>query len=114
MAGPNILKDNAPKDGAAKVRPGPATPPPKSRPALLRVIGVLGGWIAARFKVVWRRTAAGVGAAADLTHGLMRWEAIAALGAVVAAAAAVFGVESIGRHRDATDIERAAQPIQFR
>jgi hypothetical protein len=90
MAGPNILKDNAPKDSAAKVRPGQATPPPKSRPALLGVIGALGGWIAAPFKAAWRRIAAGVGAAAGLTRGFMRWEAVAALGAVVAAAAAVF------------------------
>ncbi len=96
MVGSNMLKDNGLKDGATKGRPGQA-PPPKSRPAPLRVVGVLGGWIAVPFKAVWRMAAAAIGAAAGLTRGLagftrglMHREAMATLAAVVAAAAAVF------------------------
>ncbi len=94
MVGSDMLRDNGPKDGA-KGRPG-QTPAPKSRPARLRVVGALGGWIAAPFKAVWRTAAAAIGAAAGLTRGLagftgglMRREAMVALAAVVAAAAAV-------------------------
>ncbi len=96
MVGSNILKDNGLKDGATKGRPGQA-PPPKSRPARLRVVGVLGGWIAVPFKAARRKAAAAIGAAAGLprslagfARGSMRRDAMATLAAVVAAAAAVF------------------------
>ena len=108
MVGHNTQRDDGPKDGPARGRPG-QTPPPKSRPARLRVIGLVGAdRIAATFKAVWRiweRTwAAAVGAAAGLgrslagfvrglagfASGLMRRDAIAAVVAVAAAAAAVF------------------------
>src|SRR5258708_3462539 len=101
MVGSDMLRDNGPKDGA-KGRPG-QTPAPKSRPARLRVVGALGGWIAAPFKAVWRTAAAAIGAASGLTRGLagftgglMRREAMVALAAVVAAAAAGFGLGQVG------------------
>jgi hypothetical protein len=77
-------------------------PPPKPKPAArLRVIGRLGGWIAAPFKAlrrnsaaavkaVQRRAAAAVGVVASLPGHLKGWEAVTGLGAAVAAVAAVF------------------------
>jgi hypothetical protein len=90
MAGSNMPKDNALRDGAAKGRPSQA-PPPKARLAWLRAIG---GWIAP-FRAVHSKIAGGVGVAAGLTRGLtvrglMRRESVAVLGAVVAVGAAAF------------------------
>src|SRR5215470_1391528 len=109
MVGSDTLRDSRPKDGPARGRPEQAAPA-KSRPAWRRVPGLLGGWIALPFSAVGWAGVAAVGAAtwlvrvlarvaqglkgliqgfAGFARGPMRWDAIAALGAVVAAAASV-------------------------
>ena len=102
MVGPNTPRDTGLNFGSAKGRPDQTprqTPPPaKSWLARLRAIGPPGaGWIDAPLKAVRRTGAAAVEAAADLVRGsagfaggIMRWEALTALAAVLAAAVAVF------------------------
>jgi hypothetical protein len=84
------------EDGLAKLRPTPV-PPPKSPPAQPRAVGGLGGFITAPFKAARPAAVAAVAAAgrlarglADFTSGLMRWQGLAALAAVVSGGAAVF------------------------
>jgi len=110
MVGSNTPRDSRPKDGPARGRPDQAVRP-KPRPAWLRAPGLLGGWIAVPARAVgWAGVAAisaGAGLAgglaalvrgvagsvrgfAGVAHGLLRWDAIAGLGAVVAVAAAAF------------------------
>jgi len=98
-------RDKALRDGLAKALQAeavPPPPPPKPKPARfqtarLRIIHVLGGWIFGIPKAARRIAVSTLGVAtglvrglAGLLRGLMRWEAVAALGAMIAAAAAVF------------------------
>ena len=95
-----MLKDNALKDGPAKARPGQTAPPLKAKPARLRVIGAIGGWIAAPFRAARRWVVGAFKAVMGFLRGLVRWmgflrdlvrwEAVLALGAVIAVGAAAF------------------------
>lgn len=86
----NVLRDRdkAPRDGLAKALPGEAVSRRKLAP--LRAVGVLGGWILATLRFVCRKTVAGLAAVIGFLRNLFRWEALTALGAVIAAGAAIF------------------------
>ena len=81
-------RDKALRDGLAKVPQGEAVP--SSKPARLRIVGVLGNWISGRSKSVRRAAVAMFGATAGLLGDLMRWQAVAALAVVIVVGAAVF------------------------
>jgi hypothetical protein len=81
------MKDSPAKDGLAKARPGQAMPSPKGKPGRL---GMIGGRLTAALRAAGTKPIAAFGAAIGLLRNLKRWEPVTALGAAIAAGAAVF------------------------
>jgi hypothetical protein len=80
-------RDKTLTDGLAKALQSKPVP---SKPARLRAIGVFGNWISAKAKAARRKIVAAFGTVAGLLRHLVRWEAVTALGAAIAAGVAVF------------------------